>query len=196
MSTKNYIFTLSELAIWDDTVKNVQKLEESQAIISNTSLRDRINGNVNKRSTQHIDHTIQHDNDVQAKVLEFGDNSKINSRMLKSIKKGNYKIDKTLDLHGYSREQAYNELINFLNNACKQKYRMVLIITGKGSHSPGKQAILKNSIMDWLKIYSLNGKFLYINYAHPKHGGDGAVYVILKKLSTKQNDFIQPINNE
>lgn len=37
VSTKNYIFTLNELAVWDGTVKNIQKLEKSQVIISHTS---------------------------------------------------------------------------------------------------------------------------------------------------------------
>ena len=188
MSTKDYILSLNDLEVWNDAVKNMRKLKKDQAITSDTNLKNLTDCYV-INNKQLIQYAVinQHDNvnDAENKIMEFGDSSKINSRMLKSIKKGNYKIDKTLDLHGYSKEEAYKELTSFLNNAYEQKYRMVLIITGKGNNSFEKQAVLKSSLLDWLTTYSLNDKFLYVNYAHPKHGGDGAVYVVLKKPSIR-----------
>ena len=185
MSAKDYIFDLEELKIWNDTVENVQKLRNTRAMTKGTDSKiiiDNKDNKFDKKSIKHENntHTDDHYN-TQAKALEFGDSSRINSHMLKIITRGNYKIDKILDLHRYSREQAYSELMKFLDNACEQKYRMVLIITGKGNSSPGKRSILKSSLLNWLETYNSSERFLYIGYAHPKHGGNGAVYIVLKK---------------
>ncbi len=181
MSTEDYIFDSEELEIWNNTVKNTKKLKSTRSIIKNTDSKITDN-NTDKKAIKYVANTqINQHHNTRAKVLEFGNSTKINSRMLRTITRGNYKIDKTLDLHGYSKEQAYSELINFLDNAYEQKYRMVLVITGKGNRSPQKQSILKNSLLNWLETYNSSDKFLYIDHAHPKHGGDGAVYILLKK---------------
>lgn len=84
-------------------------------------------------------------------------------------------IEATLDLHGYTLEKAISTLEKFIVTNHERGRRWVLIITGKG-----KQGILKEFIPTWI---SQNPTWI-IGYtqAAPKHGGDGAVYVHLRRL--------------
>ncbi len=110
----------------------------------------------------------------------------------KEYKKNNINLKTPkLDLHGMSLNDANNEVKRFITE-CKYKgYKKILIITGKGLRSKKykdpyvseKGSILKNSVPD----YILNNPTLLsmvekISSAERKDGGDGAIYVFLKKL--------------
>jgi DNA-nicking Smr family endonuclease len=58
---------------------------------------------------------------------------------------------------------------------------MLLIITGKGNSSFQNHPVLKNNLLSWLMDSAFRCSILYINYAHAKHGGHGAFYVLLKR---------------
>ena len=64
-----------------------------------------------------------------------------------------------------------------------QGYRKLLIITGKGVNSPNNISIIKESFFDWIQTWEMQANLLYIDYAHQKHGGEGAFYVFLRKQS-------------
>ncbi len=58
--------------------------------------------------------------------------------------------------------------------------RMVLVITGKGI-TASKSGVLKESVPRWLNEPSLRRHVLAFDYAEPQHGGEGALYVLLKR---------------
>ena len=99
-------------------------------------------------------------------------------------------IIKSLDLHGYTLNEANKKVESFLIDCFDQKVSKVIIVTGKGLHSQNdkdpyisnKFGILKNSVPDFIKNNSkLMTKIKSITDAEVTDGGSGAIYVYLKK---------------
>lgn len=94
------------------------------------------------------------------------------------IQKGEVKIDAKIDLHGLDRFEAQERLQRFISHAKVHHNRYLLVIHGKGGKH-GDIPILKQHIFYFLKLCP---HILALQSAHPKHGGTGALYVILKKI--------------
>lgn len=87
-------------------------------------------------------------------------------------------IEATLDLHGFGRFEAEDQLRAFLTNAQARGLRAVLVVTGQGRRGGG---IIRASIPEWLQSHALRGVVSGFAPAHRRHGGDGAVYVTLRR---------------
>ena len=183
MDDEKYILTTEELVAWKNEIQDVKKLEQEKREIA-----IKLNGSLpkieNKKFNSHNLTLATNRNLSTSNILKFGDSSGINNSMQKKIIKGEYKIDAKLDLHGYSKNEAYGILMDFLNNSYQRIFRMLLIITGKGLNSPDPFSTIKESFFGWIQTWEIKGNFLYVNYAHNKHGGDGAFYILLKKQSS------------
>tara|TARA_B100000029_G_scaffold487281_1_gene542667 strand:+ start:1015 stop:1443 length:429 start_codon:yes stop_codon:yes gene_type:complete len=99
------------------------------------------------------------------------------------------KISK-LDLHGRTLSEANDIVKKFINDAFENGNRKILIVTGKGSRSKSydnpyvseKMSVLKHSVPDFIvNDESLKNKISKISKADDKHGGEGAIYIFLKK---------------
>ena len=113
--------------------------------------------------------------------LSFGQTTGlVSKKKLRKIKKGNLLIEKKLDLHGFTQKEAKKELEIFLNDCISQNKRLVLVITGKGHVEKG--GVIKNNISKWLNEKNTRTKILGFDYASPRHGGTGAIYIFLKKF--------------
>jgi DNA-nicking Smr family endonuclease len=89
---------------------------------------------------------------------------------------GEYEVQGKLDLHGLTLEEAYKKLKSFIEKHYRKGSRCVLIITGKGS--PGQ---LAREVPRWLSLSDMAAQILVVSMASPKHGGSGALYVLLRK---------------
>lgn len=95
--------------------------------------------------------------------------------------------DFTLDLHGATLDGAYARLDHGLTLATAQGARLVLLITGRsrGHVDPADRASRRGAIrakfLDWLAQGSHSSRIASIRPAHPRHGGAGAVYIVLRK---------------
>ena len=116
-------------------------------------------------------------------------NEKLPNKDLKK-KKSNFHITKSLDLHGFTLDEANKKVESFINDSFDQKVSKVVIVTGKGLHSQNdkdpyiseKFGILKNSVPDFIKNnHNLMTKIKSITGAEISDGGSGAFYVFLKK---------------
>lgn len=87
-------------------------------------------------------------------------------------------IGARLDLHGLDQDRARAALESFLRRAWEDGYRAVLVITGKGLQGDG---ILRRRTPEWLAAPHLSGIVAGISEAHRRHGGEGALYVALKR---------------
>ena len=83
-----------------------------------------------------------------------------------------------LDLHGMDQDRARAALDGFLRRAWDEGYRAVLVITGKGVQGDG---VLRRRAPEWLAAPHLTPIVAGISEAHRKHGGEGALYVALKR---------------
>jgi DNA-nicking Smr family endonuclease len=97
---------------------------------------------------------------------------------------------KSVDLHGYTIEEANKFIEKFINESYLENVKKLIVITGKGLHSQNEKdpylskdlSILKYSVPDFIKgNQELMKKVIEIKDADIKDGGSGAFYIYLKK---------------
>lgn len=96
--------------------------------------------------------------------------------VVRKLRRGNWSIQRQLDLHGLRREDARNALGAFLRDATKAGLRCVRVVHGKGLGSPGKTPVLKGRVQSWL---IQKQEVLAFVQARPAEGGAGALVVLL-----------------
>ena len=100
-------------------------------------------------------------------------------KLAKNLKRGGA-VDARLDLHGLYQDEAHAKLLRFLRNQQGRGARVVLVITGKGRASGGA-GVLRRLVPAWLSEPSLREIVLGFSEASTAHGGEGALYVRLRK---------------
>ncbi|MBW8303834.1 MAG: Smr/MutS family protein, partial [Brevundimonas sp.] len=88
-------------------------------------------------------------------------------------------IEARIDLHGYGGFQAQDALTAFLIGAQARGYRSVLVITGQGRR--GGSGVIRASVHEWLQGPALRGVVSGFAAAARHHGGDGALYVTIRR---------------
>jgi len=114
--------------------------------------------------------------------MQKGETLVIDYNSNKKLVQGEYPIDFTLDLHGYHLQDAYDALVEAIEFGHSGGMRCLLIITGKGLHSNGDGQTLREQVPVWLSNNRLSSKIIKYTNAHKKHGGEGALYVLLKRV--------------
>ena len=117
---------------------------------------------------------------------ENEEKSLLEKNTLKKIKKGKFKIQSKLDLHGFTLEESKEKVVEFILKNYKYKKRLLLIITGKGRRLPVSEGWrgtgkLKKNVPMWLKSVQLSKYILWFDSASPENGGEGALMIYLKK---------------
>ncbi len=100
----------------------------------------------------------------------------IGTDVTRKLRRGDWSIQRQLDLHGLRRDDARESLSIFIREAHKQGIRCVRVVHGKGLGSPGKAPILKNRVHSWLVQ---KNEVLAFVQAKPADGGGGALVVLL-----------------
>ena len=96
--------------------------------------------------------------------------------VLRKLKRGAYRIDAEIDLHGLTAPEAREALKEFLDECAWQRRGCVRVITGKGKRSGHGGPVLKPRVTRWLRKCSDVHAY---STARPKDGGSGALYVLL-----------------
>tara|TARA_B100001248_G_scaffold175393_1_gene133133 strand:+ start:259 stop:672 length:414 start_codon:yes stop_codon:yes gene_type:complete len=116
-------------------------------------------------------------------------NEKLPNKDYQNLDKKSFKT-KSIDLHGYTLEEANKTIEEFINKSFKENINKLIIVTGKGLHSQNEKdpyvskdlGILKHSVPEFIKNNkSLMNIINEIKDAHIEDGGSGAFYIILKK---------------
>ncbi len=107
----------------------------------------------------------------------------LQKNIIRKLKRGQYAVEDTLDLHGFRRFEADDALNQFISEALRHGMTCVLIIHGKGHGSQSGQSVLRQLTHEWLKEVTAVKAFCS---AQPRHGGAGAVYVLLKSSSSQR----------
>lgn len=95
----------------------------------------------------------------------------------KKLRKGEWVIQAQLDLHGMRRDQARDNLGEFLRKCLRSGFRCVRIIHGKGLGSINKEPVLKNKVRNWL---IQKDEVIAFSQATAADGGSGALIVLLR----------------
>ena len=93
------------------------------------------------------------------------------------LRKGDWSIQREIDLHGLRSDEARVALAEFIRMAHRQGLRCLRVVHGKGLGSPGKTPILKSKVHSWL--VQKNQVMAFVQ-AKPAEGGAGALVVLLK----------------
>ena len=106
----------------------------------------------------------------------------------KKLKKGRIKIDKKIDFHGLSAEEAKQVFLKTISRCFINNFRCILFVTGKGLFNkydePEKKLFygkIRKNFLEWININEAKIKILSVEKANLKHGGDGAFFVYLRK---------------
>lgn len=94
----------------------------------------------------------------------------------RKLRRGDWAIQRQLDLHGLRRDEARENLSFFIREAHKHGIRCVRVVHGKGLGSPGKAPVLKSRVHSWLVQ---KNEVLAFVQAKPADGGAGALVVLL-----------------
>ncbi|MEY4882552.1 MAG: hypothetical protein RIS34_406 [Pseudomonadota bacterium] len=100
----------------------------------------------------------------------------IGTDVTRKLRKGEWRIQRQLDLHGLRSDDAREALGAFIREAHKHGIRCVRVVHGKGLGSPGKAPVLKNKVHSWLVQKK---EVLAFVQAKPADGGAGALVVLL-----------------
>ena len=104
-------------------------------------------------------------------------------RARKKIARGGQAIDARLDLHGMTQAEAHDALLGFLRRMQGRDGRLVLVITGKGSGDAyGGRGVLKRMVPLWLRLPEFRSFVTGFENAAIGHGGEGALYVTVRRL--------------
>jgi DNA-nicking Smr family endonuclease len=95
----------------------------------------------------------------------------------RKLRRGEWTLQREIDLHGLRREDAREALSTFIREAFRQGIRCVRVVHGKGLGSPGKTPVLKGRVHSWLIQKT---EVLAFVQARGDEGGAGALVVLLK----------------
>jgi len=117
--------------------------------------------------------------------LTHGLSHGIDRRQAERFRKGKLTIEGKIDLHGRTQQDAHDDLLAFLRRAHGAGKRNLLVVTGKGM-TTSTVGILRQAVPRWLNEPAFRSLVLAFDYAEPQHGGEGALYVLLKRVREKK----------
>jgi len=109
----------------------------------------------------------------------------VDRRHLRRLRSGKVPVERRVDLHGLVSHEAREAVRDALLEAAAAGARCVLVVHGRGSHSPG-EPVLKAALPEWLAEPPLGARVLAFATAPPRDGGAGATCVLLRR--TRKRD--------
>ncbi|MBD1401350.1 Smr/MutS family protein [Pelovirga terrestris] len=101
-------------------------------------------------------------------------------RRMKQLRRGTLVPEATLDLHGTVRQEVEVKMSSFIANARYHGWQVLLVITGKGLHSPEGEGVLRSAVEEFLQR---GQRDLVAEWgrAPRRYGGDGAIVLFLRR---------------
>ncbi|MDR2777316.1 MAG: Smr/MutS family protein [Rickettsiales bacterium] len=166
-----------EYDLWQEETKNCRRLEKSSPRAERNRRGVPVLRKIPRPSANHEECADL--DSVQA--LEKGRSLGIDRGTNRKLRAGKMKIDLEVDFHGLTLDRALDLLTESLGRAYDAGLRCILVVTGKGNNTESGRTTIKSQIGEWLKIPTLSSKIIEYVDATPKHGGRGALYILLKR---------------
>lgn len=123
-------------------------------------------------------------------ALSHGAAPGVDRRTADNLRRGRMAIEARLDLHGMTQAEAHRRVHSFIEGQQAAGKRCVLIVTGKGiwrgkdggGGVGGGIGVLREAVPRWLNEPDLRPRILSFTHAQPKDGGEGALYVLLRRI--------------
>jgi DNA-nicking Smr family endonuclease len=115
-----------------------------------------------------------------------GEDRGLDSHWDRRVKAGRLEPDLTLDLHGHTLDTAYDRIMAGLDQARMMGARVVLVVAGRErpvdpADRMTKRGAIRAKMLDWLAASRHGSAITAVRRAHIRHGGEGALYLILKR---------------
>ena len=163
-----------ERVLWTAITKSIAPLRDSDS-------------SEDVETAEHIAPQIDIPSPKKARVAEPAGNrappplAALGRRIRTRVARGKEAIDGRLDLHGLTQSEAHTALLRFLRTATARDARLVLVITGKGGRGEGERGILKRQVPQWLSLPEFRSFVVGFEEAGIGHGGEGALYVRIRR---------------
>lgn len=193
----------AELDLWERVIARVYPIDRTPSPGMATSAGSK----PDRRKTP----TPSTDSGCRPPASSAGVNSASNSgaehfgdrRQLRRVRSGKLNVGGRIDLHGMTQVEAYTALSRFIYASRAIGRRIVLVVTGKGwdrraSAPEEAYGVLRQNVPRWLATPPLAQHISGVVEAHSRHGGGGALYVLLRRagrtnaakpLDSKQSEF-------
>ena len=106
----------------------------------------------------------------------------------KNLSRGLVSPESSIDLHGLTLSGAYDRLDRGLADAIARGDRVLLLVTGKPprptSERPHARGAIRAAVGDWIAASRHSSRIAAVRGAHPRHGGTGALYIVLRRAKT------------
>lgn len=165
-----------DISFWNEAVKGVKKSVQPNIDLGTSPRRI--------SSKKEREQTVLYQNHQHTPSLNT--TADIDKQTMRRFKRGEFGIEGTLDLHGFTQDAAYAAVKRFIISSYLQNKRAILIITGKGLPHENEDifashGVLKDLVPRWLQTDELSP--LILSYIHPnvKLGGTGALYILLRR---------------
>ena len=173
--------TTDEEHLWSLVARTVRPLRQSKKPATAARYKTGIRGAARpakKTAVVDAEVTVSRQRTASAPAL-----TPIMRREKQQLARGRLAIEARIDLHGMTQAQAHGALLRFLHRSQAGGAKFVLVITGKGApNAPrGERGVLRRQVPLWLALPKFRTCVLGFDAAHLGHGGEGALYVRLKK---------------
>lgn len=190
-----------EHALWSHVAQSIAPIRIKQRVTHHDDATDGDDGLPKRKLSKHHE-TVNRRPVVDAKAhtgsaVSPGSGTQrladFDSRKARKIAKGRTEIEARLDLHGLRHDEAHHRLRHFLRDCHHRGLKHVLVITGKGRSDddatlPFSEAldrpargVLRRSVPRWLAEAELRAIVVSFTAASARHGGDGALYIELRR---------------
>jgi len=105
----------------------------------------------------------------------------VSKEMTKRLQKGEIPPNKSIDLHGMTRQEAHQHVRRTLLAVRRDGHRCLKVVTGRGHNTPDGHGVLKEALPTWLTTAPLNAHVLALVTAPGRLGGQGAYLILLRR---------------
>jgi len=156
-----------------NSVKNLNtKNNMKHETVNNESIKKDIKSDIT------IAKNIRNIQELDPKIIPSG----ISASQADKLRKGKIRPERTIDLHGFTQLRAHSYINDELIKCHRRNIRSILIITGKKFGKMGAEGVLKKEVPKWLNLSPLKEIILMTSWATPRDGGEGALYVLLRRV--------------
>ena len=168
---------------WLETVKDVKRSKKNVLAIENRKCKTKKTLSAETKK----EYLSTQDFSINSKFLDDGEYGGIDNSTLHKFKREEFKVEAVLDLHGMKESIAFDAVESFIAKSYNHGLRCIIIVTGKGlNHNEdedvfAQKGILRKSVPQWLNLPHLRAAILIYKHPSAKLGGDGALYILLRR---------------
>ena len=181
-----------DFSLFRNEIRGVKPIKTEQADVGKPKTDRKNLAKLRQAATVRSDATITVDGLSDQFVIDVGPEDALHwardgvqEGQMRKLKLGQISFEGSLDLHGMSVELARETMWEFLAEATKLEIRCVRITHGKAVRLDGKKPMIKSHVNTWLRQHQ---QVLGFTSCLAKHGGTGAVYVMLKRTMMEGRD--------